>query len=309
MRCPRCMSFSYKPGEGCTFCGYKERKDKGPSKAILIIGIILAVIGAAALFFAWQSGAFDPLLERAQGDELQFIRRPEVIPTEVIPAEPAAVSEAAAAVPEVQPTAVTGPVLPVLPMPPNGIRDQDDIREIVSGILSENRIPDDGTLEESLTVMTGLVLQRMQEKKEAEEAAMIIRDSVPEAAETPEEGPMITRNTGEDEAKETDAEAAPRATAAPAAGDPACKNQVSRFTPGMTGVKAQVNRASRVRKDPSVSAEIVGSLTGTQSFTVENQAAVCNENYLWLKISVENSGIIGWTVEGDGTTYWLKPQE
>lgn len=34
---------------------------------------------------------------------------------------------------------------------------------------------------------------------------------------------------------------------------------------------------------------------------------VCRDGWTWWKVRLERSGIVGWTAEGDGNTYWLVP--
>ncbi len=71
--------------------------------------------------------------------------------------------------------------------------------------------------------------------------------------------------------------------------------QLGRVTPG---------EANRVRTAPSTNAEIVGAIPGGAIFTVLD-GPVCSEGYAWW--FVEYEGILGFTVEGSGTNYFVEP--
>ncbi len=64
-------------------------------------------------------------------------------------------------------------------------------------------------------------------------------------------------------------------------------------------------RSSKVRQEPSIESQIVTIITPDQEFIVLSDEAVCNDGYLWIKISIPPDNTEGWTVESDSSDYWL----
>lgn len=77
----------------------------------------------------------------------------------------------------------------------------------------------------------------------------------------------------------------------------------SRLTVGQTG-RVTPGAANNVRAEPLSSAELVGQIPGGESFTVL-AGPTCQDNTAWWQVDYE--GLIGWTQEGQGDTYWLEP--
>jgi hypothetical protein len=62
-----------------------------------------------------------------------------------------------------------------------------------------------------------------------------------------------------------------------------------------------------LRTQPTVNnqlSRVIGSIPGGQTFTVLN-GPICADGYTWWQVNYQ--GMIGWTAEGEGTTYWLEP--
>jgi hypothetical protein len=61
---------------------------------------------------------------------------------------------------------------------------------------------------------------------------------------------------------------------------------------------------NNVRDNPSVSGTLVGQIPGGESFVVL-AGPVCADGYAWFQ--VDFNGLVGWTVEGSATAYFLEP--
>jgi hypothetical protein len=61
---------------------------------------------------------------------------------------------------------------------------------------------------------------------------------------------------------------------------------------------------NNVRSEPTISSLRLGEIPGGGMFTVIG-GPVCADNYAWWQ--VDYNGLIGWTAEGEGETYWLEP--
>lgn len=84
-----------------------------------------------------------------------------------------------------------------------------------------------------------------------------------------------------------------------------CGNLSNRLTDGMYGKIISGGRSSKVRQEPSIESQIVTIITPDQEFIVLSDEAVCNDGYLWIKISIPPDNTAGWTVESDSSDYWL----
>ncbi|MBZ0298894.1 MAG: hypothetical protein K8J31_04090 [Anaerolineae bacterium] len=79
----------------------------------------------------------------------------------------------------------------------------------------------------------------------------------------------------------------------------------SRLTAGATGrVSLVPNLPNRIRSYPGFSADVLGQIPAGEQFWIAN-GPYCAENTAWWQVSW--SGIVGWTAEGQGGTYWLEP--
>lgn len=64
--------------------------------------------------------------------------------------------------------------------------------------------------------------------------------------------------------------------------------------------------ANRVRTDASLDAEVLGYIQpGEDAIILEGPR--CNNNWVWWKVRSNESGLEGWTAEGDEDSYWLVP--
>lgn len=84
----------------------------------------------------------------------------------------------------------------------------------------------------------------------------------------------------------------------PCAGAPATRlavNGLARVTPGLP---------NNIRQDPSGSSKRVGQIPGGNVFTVIGGPS-CAGNMTWWQVNY--NGVIGWTPEGTGSTYWVEP--
>lgn len=86
-----------------------------------------------------------------------------------------------------------------------------------------------------------------------------------------------------------------------------CGNWDNRLEIGSHGSIITGGRSSKIRKSPSTDSELAGILRSGQEFVVEDEKPVCNNGYLWIKITTVPDQITGWTVEADQNGYWLKP--
>lgn len=75
----------------------------------------------------------------------------------------------------------------------------------------------------------------------------------------------------------------------------------------MSGDIAEVISASipnRIRHDPTLMGSIVGQIPSNEPFNILD-AFACADGYSWVEI--EYNGIVGWTVEGRGSDYFIEP--
>ncbi len=63
---------------------------------------------------------------------------------------------------------------------------------------------------------------------------------------------------------------------------------------------------NRVRSIPAKQGEILDRASPGESMKVLF-GPVCRDGWTWWKVRLTRSGIVGWTAEGDGDVYWLKP--
>lgn len=73
---------------------------------------------------------------------------------------------------------------------------------------------------------------------------------------------------------------------------------------GNTGHVISQSIPNRIRSLPSIEGAIVSEIPGGGEFIVRD-GPVCAEGYTWFQI--EYNGIVGWTVEGRGESYFLEP--
>jgi uncharacterized protein YraI len=68
-----------------------------------------------------------------------------------------------------------------------------------------------------------------------------------------------------------------------------------RVTPGLP---------NNLRTQPSLSAAPIGQIPAGGLFRVLG-GPVCADNSAWFQVNY--NGVVGWTMEGQGFTYWLEP--
>ena len=80
-----------------------------------------------------------------------------------------------------------------------------------------------------------------------------------------------------------------------------------RLSLGGTGqVSEEDPRPSRVRSEPNLGGEILTEFEPGTTFDVL-EGPVCSDGYFWWKIYDSESGIEGWTAEGDSVLYYIEP--
>ena len=74
----------------------------------------------------------------------------------------------------------------------------------------------------------------------------------------------------------------------------------------IVGTSARVSPGlpNNLRAQPSLDAQIVGTIPGGQSFAVVG-GPQCGNNGTWWQVAY--NGVYGWTMEGRGNSYWLEP--
>ena len=76
-----------------------------------------------------------------------------------------------------------------------------------------------------------------------------------------------------------------------------------RLAPGMTA-HVTPGLPNRVRSSPGYNGRVLGYIPERGSFTVLSQPAWVTGTY-WYQVNY--NGLVGWTAEGSGCTYWLEP--
>jgi regulation of enolase protein 1 (concanavalin A-like superfamily) len=64
--------------------------------------------------------------------------------------------------------------------------------------------------------------------------------------------------------------------------------------------------ANRIRNGPDTEEEVLGMIDPGQAMRVI-EGPYCAQNLVWWRVEVVDSGLIGWTAEGDSGAYWLDP--
>jgi len=64
--------------------------------------------------------------------------------------------------------------------------------------------------------------------------------------------------------------------------------------------------ANRLRSEPAMDAQVLGFIQpGEDALILDGPA--CANGWVWWKVRSKESGLEGWTAEGDSTNYWLVP--
>ncbi len=76
------------------------------------------------------------------------------------------------------------------------------------------------------------------------------------------------------------------------------------------GDKAKVSEdpplANRVRSQPSLTGEVLGFIEPGEEMTIL-EGPGCSANWVWWRVRSLETGLEGWTAEGDKDSYWLVP--
>ena len=66
--------------------------------------------------------------------------------------------------------------------------------------------------------------------------------------------------------------------------------------------------ANNLRNNPGTEGtEIIGKIDPGEEVEILD-GPQCQNNWVWWKVKVLKTSQVGWTSEGDGTTYWLVPK-
>ena len=87
-----------------------------------------------------------------------------------------------------------------------------------------------------------------------------------------------------------------------------CNNEfVSRLSVGMDArVSEYPPYPNRVREEPEKDGVILGHIEPGEQIVIRDGPS-CDEDWVWWKIESVETGLKGWTAEGDGEEYWLTP--
>jgi hypothetical protein len=64
--------------------------------------------------------------------------------------------------------------------------------------------------------------------------------------------------------------------------------------------------SNRVREGPGEKYSVIDTIGPGKAVEVL-EGPMCSDNWTWWKVRTVETGLVGWTVEGDGPTYWLVP--
>jgi hypothetical protein len=63
---------------------------------------------------------------------------------------------------------------------------------------------------------------------------------------------------------------------------------------------------NRVRAQPTTGSDIIGYLEVGERMQILD-GPVCAEGWIWWRVRSLDTGLVGWTAEGDNENYWLVP--
>jgi LysM repeat protein len=79
---------------------------------------------------------------------------------------------------------------------------------------------------------------------------------------------------------------------------------VSQLLPNTTA-RVTAGLPNRLRLTPDSGGAVIGEIPGGATFSIVGGPQCGSEGWLWWQVNY--NGTIGWTAEGDATTYWLEP--
>ncbi len=81
---------------------------------------------------------------------------------------------------------------------------------------------------------------------------------------------------------------------------------VSYLTPNRTAFVSYLNPSrQRIRKDAGRDQEVIELVAPGGELTILDAAPKCANGWIWWKVRVEETGVVGWTAEGDGKEIWI----
>ena len=91
-------------------------------------------------------------------------------------------------------------------------------------------------------------------------------------------------------------------------GDDCHKSKPSRLRVGIIAyVSSSPSDPNRVRDVPTLRGKYLGQMYPNEEFRILD-GSVCADGYRWWKVSSLAQSLIGWSVEGDSSSYWLIPK-
>ena len=74
-------------------------------------------------------------------------------------------------------------------------------------------------------------------------------------------------------------------------------------------VSTKTNQWNNVRSMPYINRgnNIIGRINPGESVLIMDGPS-CSSGYIWWKVQSEQTGLVGWSVEGGGGEYWLLPK-
>lgn len=86
----------------------------------------------------------------------------------------------------------------------------------------------------------------------------------------------------------------------------ACPNSMLSFLEKDKSGKVNLGPPNNVREKPGLSSRLLGKLNALEKFTIL-AGPKCANGMVWWKVASENTGLDGWTAEGQNGSYWLTP--
>ena len=63
---------------------------------------------------------------------------------------------------------------------------------------------------------------------------------------------------------------------------------------------------NRVRSEPNTDADVIGHLQVGERMQI-NDGPKCGQGWIWWYVRSQETGLMGWTAEGDNNNYWVVP--
>jgi hypothetical protein len=187
--------------------------------------------------------------------------------------------------------AIGAPIVEQLDLPST----QNDEERIAPGFIQNSSDRNPGT-EDAADALTWTPVSRATQSENV--AILSAETAVPPAATSAQTNP----------AKETPS-TMPQTGASKEPWRACSQAPLSRLHVGMQAYVSYVPPLSnRVRSDAGTSERILGYIGPGEEITILDGPA-CANGWIWWKIRSSESGLTGWTAEGDQSDYWLVPME